>query len=57
MLSYIRKNYDEHLKAANHTNQDYEKFLKDLLLNERNQRRNNGLSVALDSLNFLRKNI
>lgn len=38
-LSYIRKNYDEHLQIAKQTNQDHKEFLQELLLNESNQRR------------------
>lgn len=54
-LSYIRENYEEHLKAAIHTNQDYGEFLKELLLNERNQRRNNGIKRRIRLAKFPQK--
>ncbi len=54
-LSYIRKNYKEHLTIAKQTNQDYEEFLKELLLHERNQRRNNGIKRRIRLARFPQK--
>ena len=54
-LSYIRKNYDEHLQIAKQTNQDHEEFLQELLLNERNQRRNNGIKRRIRLAKFPQK--
>lgn len=54
-LSYIRKNYDEHLQIAKQTNQDHEEFLQKLLLNERNQRRNNGIKRRIRLAKFPQK--
>lgn len=51
-LSYTRKHYEEHLKIAIQTNQDYEEFLKELLLQERNQRRNNGIKRRIRLAKF-----
>ena len=54
-LSYIRKNYDEHLQIAKQTNQDHKEFLQELLLNERNQRRNNGIKRRIRLAKFPQK--
>ena len=54
-LSYIRKNYTEHLKIAKQTNQDYEEFLREILLNEREQRRNNGIRHRIRLAKFPQK--
>lgn len=54
-LSYIRENYDEHLQIAKQTNQDHEEFLQELLLNERNQRRNNGIKRRIRLAKFPQK--
>ena len=54
-LSYIRKNYEEHLQIAKQTNQDHEDFLQELLLNERNQRRNNGIKRRIRLAKFPQK--
>lgn len=54
-LSYIRKNYDEHLQIAKQTNQDHKEFLQELLLNERNQRRNNGIRRRIRLAKFPQK--
>lgn len=54
-LSYIRKNYSEHLKIAEQTNQDYEEFLREILLNERDQRRNNGIRRRIRLAKFPQK--
>ncbi len=51
-LSYTRMHYEEHLKIAIQTNQDYEEFLKELLLQERNQRRNNGVKRRISLAKF-----
>lgn len=51
-LSYTRMHYEEHLKIAIQTNQDYEEFLKELLLQERNQRRNNGIKHRIRLAKF-----
>ena len=54
-LSYIRKNYEEHLQIAKQTNQDHEDFLQELLLNERNQRSNNGIKRRIRLAKFPQK--
>lgn len=54
-LSYIRKNYTEHLKIAKQTNQDYDEFLREILLNERKQRRNNGIRHRIRLAKFSQK--
>ena len=54
-LAYIKNNYEEHLKIAAQTKQDYEVFLKELLLEERNHRRNNGIKRRIRLAKFPQK--
>lgn len=54
-ISYIKENYQEHIKVAKQTNQDYDLFLKDLLIAERNHRQNNGIKRRIRLAKFPQK--
>lgn len=54
-MSYIREYYQQHILEAKHQAQDYESFLFELLISERDQRRNNGIKHRIRLARFPQK--
>lgn len=51
-LSYLYNNYEEEIVKAKQTNKDYDSFLADLLTNEINQRKENGIKKRIRYAKF-----
>ena len=54
-LSYIKSNARTHLTRAKHTGANFETLLQELLLEERNHRRNNGIKQRMRAAKFPQK--
>ena len=54
-LSYFKDHYEEHIKIAKQTNQSYEDFLEQLLIEEQLRRKNNGVQTRIRLAKFPQK--
>lgn len=54
-LSYFKDNYEEHIRIAKQTNQSYEDFLEELLIEEQLRRKNNGMQNRIKLAKFPQK--
>lgn len=54
-LSFIRTNYQDLITRAKQRGDDFESLLKQLLLEERNHRRNNGIKQRMRAARFPQK--